>query len=118
MNPGSPGLTPAATAADAVVALPASVTMQQASAVLRQVESALPAAGGRLAIDAGALQAFDTSLIAVLLQTLRSAQVRGTAVQVVRAPAKLVDLASLYGVLPLLPLRTAEGSAASTPSAA
>lgn len=86
------------------VALPASVTMQEASAVLRSVEAAMPAAGGRLEIDATALQAFDTSLIAVLLQALRSAKTRGAGVRVVQAPAKLLSLAALYGVDSLLPL--------------
>ena len=99
---------------DASVALPASVTMQEASAVLRSVEAAMPAAGGRLQIDAAALQAFDTSLIAVLLQALRSAKSRGAAVRVVQAPAKLVSLAALYGVDSLLPLEPSAARPGST----
>ncbi len=96
----------------ATVALPASVTMPEASAVLRQVEAAMPARGGRLEIDAGALEAFDTSLIAVLLEALRSARGRGAELGVVRAPRKLFALASLYGVDSLLPLEaTGDGPA-------
>ena len=92
----------------ASVPLPASVTMHEASEVLRRLEAALPAIGEGLEIDAAALRAFDTSLLAVLLQVLRSAQARGVGVRLAHAPAKLASLAALYGVESLLPLPPAE----------
>ena len=74
--------------------LPATVTLDGAAA-LSDALDAEPAG----TIDASALSEFDSSALAVLLQARRRGmQVRG-------APAKLVQLAQLYGVDELLGLR-------------
>lgn len=83
------------------VALPAAVTMQNASAALRSVEAAL-AQGGDLVVDASALAELDTSAVALLLQARRLAQGRGVGFRLQAPPAKLSALAQLYGVEPLL----------------
>jgi phospholipid transport system transporter-binding protein len=89
--------------AGAAVALPASVTMEDASAVLRTVEAALAAGGsGPLRVDASALDELDTAAIALLLQARRLAAARGRGFELVGAPDKLNALAQLYGVEPLL----------------
>lgn len=85
----------------AAVALPASVTMGDASVALRAIEAAL-AVGGDLALDASALQNVDTSAVALLLQARRLAQARGVGFSLHGAPPKLVALARLYGVASLL----------------
>jgi phospholipid transport system transporter-binding protein len=55
-------------------------------------------------IDARALQTFDTSAIALLLQARRLAQAAGRGLEITGAPAKLAELARLYGVEELLSL--------------
>lgn len=84
--------------------LPATATLQETSALVRSVESALAGAapGATLDIDAGALASFDTSVIALLLHARRLAQAAGRGFVVSRAPDKLVQLARLYGVESLL----------------
>ena len=92
------------------VALPASVTMHDASAALRSIETALAAGSGPLEIDASALTDVDTAAVALLLQARRLAQASGSAVTLANAPDKLVALARLYGVESLLDVGAA-GSA-------
>jgi phospholipid transport system transporter-binding protein len=82
-------------------ALPATVTMQQASAALRGVEAAL-AAGGDLQLDASGVVDLDTSAVALLLQARRLANKRGVGFTLTGAPPKLQALAALYGVESLL----------------
>jgi phospholipid transport system transporter-binding protein len=91
-----------------VIALPQVLTLAQARAAAQALEQAVAAtpAGATLVVDASALQAFDTSALAALLQGQRAASARGVAVSLQGTPAKLVDLARLYGVDELLP-RTA-----------
>ena len=95
--------------------LPATATLAEADTLLLALTSALkaaaPAVGVSLRIDASALQHFDTSLVALLLHTRRAAQAGGGAVEIVGAPAKLADLARLYGVESLLPLATSASPA-------
>lgn len=86
----------------AAVALPASVTMQDATAALRAVEAALAAGSGPLAIDASAVAEVDSAAVALLLQAQRLARACGRTVALQGAPAKLVALAELYGVGSLL----------------
>jgi len=85
--------------------LPATVTMQEARdtcAMLAQAIRREPE--GPIVVDASGLQQFDTALIAVLLECGRLAQAWGKDFSVRHAPAKLVSLAKLYGVEPLVPL--------------
>jgi phospholipid transport system transporter-binding protein len=84
--------------------LPATVTLEQATALVHGLESALSAGEGPLTVDASALTTFDTSAVAVLLHAHRLAQAAGRAFSVTGAPDKLAQLARLYGVEALLSL--------------
>jgi phospholipid transport system transporter-binding protein len=53
-------------------------------------------------VDATGLQQFDTSVLAVLLECKRMALKAGKSFELAGAPAKLSDLAKLYGVGELL----------------
>ena len=101
-----------ALATPATLALPARLTMGEARATLAQLQQALAAsaAGTPLVIDASALAVLDTAAVAVLLDCQRSAHGAGRALQVQGAPAKLADLARLYGVDGLLGLAPASPS--------
>lgn len=90
--------------------LPPTLTLEVVVAVLDRLQ-AQPSAADRdaLTIDASALQVFDTAALAVLLQARRLAQSRGQAWRVRGAPAKLAQLAQLYGVAELLGLAGATG---------
>jgi phospholipid transport system transporter-binding protein len=77
-------------------ALPATATLVQASELLRGL------AGEATEIDAAALKDFDTSAVALLLEARRRAEVRRARLVVRNPPAKLVELARLYGVDGLL----------------
>ena len=84
-------------------ALPDRLTHREAPEAVRQLSDALRSqAGGDaskpLLIDASALQHFDSSALAVLLECRRMAEATGRVVQVVDAPPKLAQLASLYGL--------------------
>jgi phospholipid transport system transporter-binding protein len=82
--------------------LPAKSDLEQAPALLRQLDAALDAQG--LAIDASALSDFDSSTVALLLHAQRLSKARGVALAIHGAPPKLRELARLYGVDELLPL--------------
>ena len=88
------------------IALPARVTMNDARATLAQLQPLLQAADAPV-IDASALVDLDTAAIALLLDCRRQAQARGRQLQVVGAPAKLGQLARLYGVEDLLGIQPA-----------
>lgn len=53
-------------------------------------------------IDCGALQDFDSSALALLLDLRRSAMQNHQTLTICNAPAKLTQLATLYGVAELL----------------
>lgn len=76
--------------------LPATATLEQATGLLAQLGT------DTVEVDASALQAFDTSAVAVLLEAARRAQARGTRCVVCGAPPKLRELARIYGVEELL----------------
>ena len=83
--------------------LPATLTANEARTTLRMLTQALksePESG--VEIDASALQQFDSSALAVLLECQRQAQAWGRAFSVRQAPKKLAALAKLYGVDGLL----------------
>lgn len=98
-----------------MIALPPVLTLAQARAAAQALEAAAAATppGATLVVDAEALQAFDTSALAALLQGLRAARARGVAVSLQGAPPKLADLARLYGVDALLPWPVAEPASSS-----
>jgi phospholipid transport system transporter-binding protein len=85
--------------------LPQTLTLEVAGAALQTMQAS--AGGDTLAIDASALQVFDTAALAVLLQALRQAQAKGRSFSVRGAPPKLTQLAQLYGVAELLGLDAA-----------
>ena len=60
-------------------------------------------AGSSVVVDAGALAHFDSSALAVLLECRREAMAHGKTFAVARLPARLRELAGLYGVAELLP---------------
>lgn len=87
--------------------LPATLTHAQASACLRDLGRALAAEPGAAVLDATALTSFDSSALAVLLELQRIGARSGKALAVQGLPARLLALATLYGVESLLGAATA-----------
>ena len=89
-----------------MLTLPSDLTHRDAAACLVQSLEQLAAADSvstsELQVDASALEHFDSSALAVLLELRRQAQVRGQSFQVTGMSARLSELASLYGVDELL----------------
>ena len=83
------------------IALPERVTMSEARATLARLQPLLAAADEPV-LDASALQDLDSAAVAVLLDCQRQALARGKTLRVTGAPAKLGQLARLYGVEALL----------------
>jgi len=81
-----------------VMQLPATATLAEACSLLAQLGAGVDS------IDAAALQTFDTSTVALLLEARRRAEARGAKLVVRNAPPKLFELATLYGVEGLLSL--------------
>ena len=90
----------------AALQLPAVTALEQTPALMREVDAMLaePEGAAALRLDASALTEFDTSAIALLLHAQRAARARGVVFELQGAPAKLRELAELYGVEELLPL--------------
>ena len=87
-----------------MLVLPAELTHAQASACARMLVQALDAeAESHVIVDAAALQHFDSSALAVLLECRRGALARGKSFVVRALPSRLRALAALYGVAELLP---------------
>ena len=87
-----------------MIPLPARLTMGDASATLLQLQQAIGTADPAAVLDAAPLQALDTAAVAVLIECQRHARSLGKTLTVQGAPAKLIDLARLYGVDGLLGL--------------
>ncbi len=85
------------------ISLPERLTMSEASAVLAQLQPALATAADTV-VDASALRELDTAAVAVLLACQRQAHAQGRQLRLTGAPAKLKQLAQLYGVDGLLAL--------------
>jgi phospholipid transport system transporter-binding protein len=60
------------------------------------------AKGANWQIDAGGLQTFDSSALALLLDLRRGAVAAGAVLQIHNAPARLTQLATLYGINELI----------------
>lgn len=86
-----------------MLALPKELTQIQASACLRDLVPALGTQGDEVVVDAGALTRFDSAALAVLLELRRETAALGKPFSVSKMPARLADLASLYGISGLLP---------------
>lgn len=97
--------------------LPATLTHAQASACLRDLGHALAAEPGAAVLDASALTSFDSSALAVLLELQRIGARAGKSLEVQGLPARLLALATLYGVQTLLGAGAAPVAGA-TPTAA
>ena len=84
--------------------LPATLMHPQAKACRDGWVQSMRAApvGAAWQLDASALTQFDSSALAVLLACRREAQALGQSFEVRHMPAKLQELAALYGVKALL----------------
>ena len=85
----------------AVIALPATLTMNDARATRAALATQLAAAELPV-IDASGLQVLDTAALAVLLDCRRQTQALGRTLSITGVPPKLLQLAQLYGVDGLL----------------
>jgi phospholipid transport system transporter-binding protein len=87
-----------------MLVLPAELTHEHAGACSRMLAEALRRAREATVVaDAGALEHFDSSALAVLLECRRDALAIGKDFAVARMPARLRELARVYGVAELLP---------------
>jgi phospholipid transport system transporter-binding protein len=83
--------------------LPAVLTSKEASATLEALRTALGTAGaGAFEIDAGRLERFDSSALALLMAARREAEARGRTLQARHLGEPLLGLARLYGVVDLI----------------
>jgi phospholipid transport system transporter-binding protein len=94
-----------------IMQLPETATLDQAAALAATLPAAVAGGGATFAVDARALQVFDSATIALLLQARRAATAAGKGFEVLGLPPKLAELARLYGVADLLAL---PGSGAKT----
>jgi phospholipid transport system transporter-binding protein len=86
------------------LALPAVLTHPEAAGCSRMLAKGLRASSERQAVvDASALEHFDSSALAVLLDGRREALALGMTLRVTGMPVRLRALATLYGVDTLLP---------------
>jgi phospholipid transport system transporter-binding protein len=85
-----------------VLALPAVLTHAQAGPCLAQLSAGVAAGPQHVVLDAQALQEFDSSALAVLLELRRASLRLGKPLTIEGAPVRLMHLASLYGVRALL----------------
>jgi phospholipid transport system transporter-binding protein len=84
-------------------ALPSSLTLREAPAVLESLRSAFAAESGEVwRIDAAPVSQVDTSALAVLLECARIAAAGQRRLEIAGVPPRLADLARLYGVDGLL----------------
>lgn len=90
--------------------LPDSVRMAEAPQLWASLQASLRAeaaqvgnaAGTALQLNAGALQQFDSAALTLLLGAARLCKQQGLALEIHNAPAKLQELARVYGVAELL----------------
>ena len=84
--------------------LPAELTQAQATACLHMLVQGLRSQSGpTVVVDATALNRFDSSALAVLLEFRRESLAGGKNFAIRGLSARLSDLASLYGIAELLP---------------
>ena len=89
-----------------MLVLPAELTHEQAPACGRMLAQALQSeTEAAVVADAGALERFDSSALAVLLDCRREALALGKSFAVAHMPVRLRELAAVYGVAGLLPAR-------------
>ena len=83
--------------------LPATLTHVEAAELAPRVSQLVQAESSAVVVDAGDLQVFDSSALAVLLASRREALAHGKEFAVRNLPARLHQLAALYGVAELIP---------------
>ena len=88
----------------AVLMLPAVLTHAVAAEFALSLRSHVAAQAAELVLDASALQEFDSSALAFMLACRREALAMGKTFSVHGLPARLRQLASLYGVAELIPV--------------
>jgi phospholipid transport system transporter-binding protein len=82
-----------------LLVLPEDLTHHHANACLPMLVQAIPSQTGPAAqVDAGALEHFDSSTLAVLLEFRRACLAQGKGLELLRLNPRLVELARLYGV--------------------
>ena len=84
--------------------LPGVLTHDSAADFTRGLQSLVQAQAGAVVADASQLESFDSSALAVLLACRREAQAAGKGFFVHGLPARLAQLAKLYGVSSLFPV--------------
>lgn len=87
-----------------MLVLPPQLTHDEAPACMRMLQQGLAGQEGSSAVvDASALERFDSSALAVLLECRREASALGRSFAVRGLSPRLRELASLYGIAGLLP---------------
>ncbi|WP_296448149.1 STAS domain-containing protein [Rhodoferax sp. UBA5149] len=87
-----------------MLVLPKELTQSQANACLRMLVQGLRSQSGpEVVVDATVLSRFDSAALAVLLEFRRESLALGKRFSVRGLPARLGDLAALYGIAELLP---------------
>lgn len=86
-----------------MLALPETLTQVQARKCLEELNAGLPAQTAEVVVDGTQLKSFDSSALAVLLEFRRECARAGKRFSVKGLPARLRDLATLYGIDALLP---------------
>ncbi|MEO7401147.1 MAG: STAS domain-containing protein [Polaromonas sp.] len=82
--------------------LPAVLTHAVAAGFLQTAVNALASQPEEVVVDASALQQFDSSALAILLDCRRQALAANKTFSVLGAPERLLQLASAYGVAELI----------------
>ncbi|EYC52265.1 anti-sigma-factor antagonist [Hylemonella gracilis str. Niagara R] len=86
-----------------MLVLPDDLTHLQANACLPMLVQAIPSQTGPAAqVDASALERFDSSTLAVLLEFRRACLAQGKGLELLHLNPRLIELARLYGVDGLL----------------
>lgn len=83
--------------------LPAVLTHAVASDFVISMAKDVAGGHGGIVVDASGLEQFDSSALAVLLECRRLALAAGRDFSVSHAPARLLQLAGVYGVEVLIP---------------
>ncbi len=87
-----------------MLVLPKELTQSQATACLRMLVQGLRSqSGSDVVVDATGLSRFDSAALAVLLEFRRESLAVGKRFSIRGLPARLGDLATLYGIVELLP---------------
>ncbi len=87
-----------------VLVLPVDLTRTEAKACMQMLVQGLRLeSGSTVVVDASALTRFDSAALAVLLEFRREGLALGKILAIQAMPARLRDLAAVYGIAELLP---------------